>query len=202
MKVTVTRSVWRVLGYTLLAIPMLLLAVDMSISHRFFPEPETSDVTETVTLSDGSTTEVTRQVLTNSGAAERRRALGWSIGLGVAGTGLAVWALKDLVYPRRILVFDDDGLVLQLRRRTSARNRYAWSDIAGVRSGVGEDDGGETPVLGLLFHDPEMLPVDPWGGFIDGGWLYLYTAEWDRPAHQVAPLIEARVTRLIPKRGG
>lgn len=202
MTVTVTRSVWKVLGYTLLAIPMLLLAVDMSISHRFFPEPETSDVTETVTLGDGSTTEVTRQVLTNSGAAERRRALGWSIGLFAAGAGAAVWALKDLVYPRRILVLDDDGLVLQVGRRTSSRTRFAWSDIGGVRSGVAEDDGGETPVLGLRFHDAELLPEDPWGGFVDEGWLYLYTAEWDRPAHQVAPLIEARVTRLLPRAEG
>ena len=137
-----------------------------------------------------------RDVLTNSGAAERRRAIGWSIGLAAAGLGLAGWALKDLVYPRRVLVVDDDGVVLRIGGRTARRTRYSWSDIAGIRSGVAEDDGGEVPVLGIRLHDPELLPTDPWGGFVDEPWLYLFASEWDRPAHQVAPLIEARMTRV------
>jgi hypothetical protein len=199
--VTVTRSVWRVAGYTLMAIPMLLLAVDMTISHRFFPEAETSEVTEIVTLGDGSTTEVTRDVLTNSGLAERRKTLVWGIGLALAGAGIALWALKDLVYPRRIVVLEDAGVVLRVGRRASRATRYSWTDIAGVRSGVAEDDGGEVPVLGLRFHDGDLLPHEPWGGFVDESWLFLYAAEWDRPAHQVAPLIEARITRLLSRPG-
>ena len=44
MKVSVTRAAWRPVAYVLFAIPMVLLSIDMMMVHKYFPEPDTTEV--------------------------------------------------------------------------------------------------------------------------------------------------------------
>ena len=195
MKVSVTRAAWRPVAYVLFAIPMLLLAVDMTVAHKWFPEPDTVEVDAVKTLEDGSTVDTTLIQYTLDGQAQRRREITWGIGLFAAGAAAAAWGLKDLLFPRRVLTLDADELILRVGSRVSMERRYSWADILEVRSGVLEDEAGIVPVLSLRFIDESLLPPSPWGSVVDPPWLHLYANEWDRQAHEIAPMIEAH---LIP----
>jgi hypothetical protein len=195
MKVSVTRAAWRPVVYALFAIPMVILAVDMMVAHRWFPEPDTTEVSAVKTLEDGSTVDTTIKQLTMDGKAQQRREIVWGIGLLIAGAAAATWGLKDLMFPRRVVTTDADFLTLRVGPRVSMVLRYAWSDVVEVRSGVLEDEAGPSPVLSLRFVDDSLVPPDPWGAVAEPPWLHLYAIEWDRQAHEVAPIIEGHISR-------
>ncbi len=194
MKVSVTRAAWRPVVYALFAIPMVILAVDMMVAHRWFPEPDTTEVSAVKTLEDGSTVDTTIKQLTMDGKAQQRREIVWGIGLLIAGAAAATWGLKDLMFPRRVVTTDADFLTLRVGPRVSMVLRYAWSDVVEVRSGVLEDEAGPSPVLSLRFIDDSLVPPDPWGAVAEPPWLHLYAIEWDRQAHEVAPIIEGHIS--------
>jgi hypothetical protein len=194
MKVSVTRAAWRPVVYALFAIPMVILAVDMMVAHRWFPEPDTTEVSAVKTLEDGSTVDTTIKQLTMDGKAQQRREIVWGIGLLIAGAAAATWGLKDLMFPRRVVTTDADFLTLRVGPRVSMVLRYAWSDVVEVRSGVLEDEAGPSPVLSLRFVDDSLVPPDPWGAVAEPPWLHLYAIEWDRQAHEVAPIIEGHIS--------
>lgn len=199
MKVSVTRAVWRPVAYVLFAIPMVLLAIDMMVAHKWFPEPDTAEVAAITTFEDGSTQDTTIIQLTQDGKAQQRREVVWGIALLVGGVAAAGWGLKDLLFPRRTLVLDSNFLSLRAGPRVRMERRYAWSEILDVRSGVLQDEAGKVPVLSLRFLDDSLLPPNPWGAVVDAPWLHLFTDEWDRQAHEIAPMIEAH---LAPYRRG
>lgn len=194
MIVRVSRSPLRLLGYALVAVPMILLAVDMLMAYRFFPFPETTTASAQVANADGSTTEVTYQVYTDNGKAQRRRDLAWGSAFGVGGLLVIGWACAGLVAPRRLLSADGEGLTLWLDGRRRPPLRLNWDEVAEVRSGLRQDTAGRVPVLSLRLHSPEKVPLRPKGALDDPPWLHLYAADWDRPAHEVAALVEGYVT--------
>jgi hypothetical protein len=192
--VRVSRSPLRLLGYALVAVPMILLAVDMLVAYRFFPFPETTTASAQVSNADGSTTEITSQVYTDNGKAQRRRDLAWGGALGLGGLLVLGWACAGLVVPRRVLAADAEGVSVWLEGRRRPPLRLAWQEVAEVRSGLRRDSAGEVPVLSLRFLSPERVPLRPKGALDDPPWLHLFAADWDRPAHEVAALVEGCVT--------
>jgi hypothetical protein len=196
VKVTVTRAAWRPVAYSLLAIPMVILAVDMLFTYRFVPGPDSTEVPAVRTMEDGSTVDTTLVVLTNDGSAQRRRDIVWGSALLGGGVLAAAWGLKDLLFPRKVISIGPDRLTLRVSRRISRAAHFSWNEIAEARSGILEDEAGPAPVLSLRFVDEGLVPVDPWGAVADPPWLHLYATEWDRQAHEVAPMIEAYVTRF------
>lgn len=194
MIVRVSRSPWRLLGYALVAVPMILLAVDMLVAYKWYPFPETTTARGQVTAADGSVTEVSYQVYTDNGKAQRRRDLAWGSALAVGGLAAIGWAFSGLVAPRRLLSADDAGLALWLDGRRRPPQRLAWEEVAEVRSGLRGDEAGEVPVLSLRLHSPERVPLRPVGAAAEPPWLHLFAGEWDRPAHEVAAMIEGYVT--------
>ncbi|MBU1865854.1 MAG: hypothetical protein KKE89_05525, partial [Actinobacteria bacterium] len=136
MKVSVTRAAWRPVAYVLLAIPMVLLAIDMMVSHKWFPEPDSTEVAAVQTFEDGSTLDTTILQLTLDGKAQQRREVFWGILLITGGVAAAGWGLKDLLSPRRVLILDSSFLALRVGSRVRMERRYAWSEVADVRSGV------------------------------------------------------------------
>ena len=194
MIVRVARSPLRLLGYVLVAVPMILLAVDMLVAYRFFPFPETTTASSQVAAADGSTTEVTFLVYTDNGKAQRRRDLAWGSALGLGGLVVAGWAFAGLVSQRRLLAADTEGVTLWIHGRRRPPLRLAWEDVAEVRSGVRRDQAGEVPVLSLRLISPEKVPLHPVGAVADPPWLHLFAEDWDRPAHEVAALVEGQVT--------
>ena len=197
MNVSVTRAAWRPVAYVLFAIPMVLLAVDMMVAHKWFPAPDTTEVPAVKTFEDGSTVDTTLNELTLDGKAQRRREITWGVALLLGGAASAAWGLKDLLFPRRVLTVEPDHLTLRVGHRIGMERRYEWGEIAEVRSGVIQDEAGPVPVVSLRFVDDSLLPPRPWGAVVDPPWLHLYANEWDRQAHEVVPMLQAR---LIPYR--
>jgi len=95
---------------------------------------------------------------------------------------------------RRLLAADTEGVTLWIHGRRRPPLRLAWEDVAEVRSGVRRDQAGEVPVLSLRLISPEKVPLHPVGAVADPPWLHLFAEDWDRPAHEVAALVEGQVT--------
>jgi hypothetical protein len=166
----------------------------MTISYRFYPEPEKTEVTVGSAVDEsGSTVNVTELQLTETGRHERRRDVVFGIGLFLGGSAALGWGVREAVARRPVLQANPDGLTLPLGRR-GAPVVIPWDAIAEVRSGVLDDEGGTEPVLSLRFADPDQLPAEPRGAALDPPWLHVYAGDWDIPAHQVAPRVEAFAT--------
>jgi hypothetical protein len=195
MIVSVGRSPMRVMSLALLAAPMILLAVDMAFSHRLFPAPDTTQVVVGQTTDEsGSTIDITEDVLTNDGRAQRRRDLAWSAALAVGGVAAAGYALRETFFPRRVVTADQRGLHIRIFGSRRPPVRLAWGEIAAVRSGLIEDQAGTVEVLSLRPVDPGLLPDRPVGAVVDPPWLHLIADDWDRPPHQISPIIEGWIT--------
>jgi hypothetical protein len=195
MIVRVARSPLRLLGYALVAAPLILLAVDMLVAYKWYPRPETTVASSTeVTTADGSVTQVTSVVYTDNGKAQRRRDLAWGVVLGAGGAALLGWAFTGLVRPQRLLAADAEGLSLWLEGRRRPPWRVPWQEVAEVRSGIRRDEAGEVPVLSLRLPRADGLPARPRGASVELPWLHLYANEWDHPAHEVSALLEGYVT--------
>ena len=194
MIVRVNRSSLRLLGYALVAVPMVLLALDMLFFYHLYPRPEITQGTREVQAADGSVIQETVEVYTQTGVAQRRRDVGWGTVLLVSGSAIFVWALGDLVMPRRLLAADGEGMSLWLSGRRRPPLRLGWDEIAEVRSGLRQDEAGEVPVLSLRLRTPERVPLRPRGALAEPPWLHLYAGEWDQPAHEVAARVEGNVT--------
>ncbi|MEE9582676.1 MAG: hypothetical protein V3W36_07030 [Acidimicrobiia bacterium] len=196
MNIAVSRSPLRLLVYALLAVPAVLLAVDMTISYRWIAPPETTDVVVGQTTDEsGEMVDITKDVLTDTGRSQRRRDLLFGAGLFVGGAAAIGWALKELARPTRFLIADDEGLLVRVDGLRQPPRRFGWSDIAELRSGIVEDDGIDAPVLSIRLVDVEQVPHLPAGGYSEPPWLHLYSDEWDQPAHQVAAALEHKMVR-------
>ena len=172
MKVWVGRSPWRMLAYAVIGAALVLLAVDMTVSYRFFPYPD-----HTVTEADEATGTTTR-VLTLDGVV-----------LGVGGGALLLWSVREVLVRRPLLVAGEEGLMVRLGTRREPPLQLTWEEIAEVRSGSQDDGAGFVPVLSLRLADPEVMPERPHAAIADPPWLHLIADEWDLPPRQVAPLV-------------
>jgi hypothetical protein len=191
MPVVVTRAPLRLLVYVLLAIPAVMLAVDMNVSHRFFPMPEGNEVvTGSSVAPDGQLRHETRRQLTAQGAAQQRRSLAAGAVLLVGGLGAMGWAMRELLWPKVLLRADAAELKLRIGSRGEPLASFPWPVIAELRSGVIDDDGEDVPVLSVRFSDEAMMPTDPAGALVEDRWVHLFSEDWSPPAHELVPLLE------------
>ena len=203
VNVSITRSPLRLLAYATFAVPAILLAVDMLFAYSWYPEPATYDQVVGTTIDEfGQSVDVYRQRYTQDGQAQRRRDLLLGGGLLVGGVAAMGWGLKELIRPATLVRADDDGVSVRIDGPGNPPRLFPWEEIEDVRSGVMMNDGAEVAVLSLRFRDPGMVPADPAGAAAEPPWVHLFADEWDRPAHQVAPLLDQWVSRSSPAGGG
>ena len=198
LNVSISRSPLRLLAYAAFAVPAILLAVDMLFSYRWYPEPATFDQVVGTTIDDlGQTVDVIAQRYTQDGQAQRRRDLLLASTLLVGGAVAMGWSLRELIRPVVLMRADDDGISVRIDGPGKPPRLFPWDEVAEVRSGMLVDDGAEVPVLSMRLRDPGMVPADPAGAKADPPWVHLFADEWDRPAHQVAPLLEQWASRPV-----
>ena len=171
MIVSVARSPLRLLTMVVVAVPMMLLALDMSVTYRFFPAPATTQV---VVGSDtdpetGQSIDITEDVLTLDGEAQRRREVAFSILLGAGGVVLLAWAAKDLVAPKRLIEADEDGIILDVTRRGEPPVRLPWEDVAEIRSGAITDEAGSTHTCHQATREVVIVPTGWWHATCNAG---------------------------------
>jgi len=113
--------------------------------------------------------------------------LAWAWTFLVVGGAMTVWALKELIAPRRVVHADARGIALAVTGPFVSPVRVPWSDVRDIGVGVGTDDGGSFPVLRLVLDDTGSLPDEPWGARWSGeGVLNLAAGEWDVDPQAVA----------------
>jgi hypothetical protein len=192
------RSPWRLTLFLVLAVPAILLSVDMLISHRWVPKPATYTATVGETVDDqGSVVPVTAQILTHDGRAEWRRDRAFGSLLLAGGLGTMAFAVAGLLRPRPVLRASDEGISVRVDGWGHPPRLFPWESIVEVRSGVRDVDGAEIPVLSILLDDPTLVPFDPAGAVEDSPWLHIWAEDWDRPVHQIAPLLDPRRRRRL-----
>lgn len=190
------RSPWRLTLILILGALMILLAQDMLVTHRWVSKPATYTATVGQTVDDqGNTVPITAQILTHDGRAQRRRDLGFGVVLLWGGLGVMAYATNALLRPRPVLRTSDEGISIRVDGFGHPPRLFPWESIVEVRSGVRDADGAEVPVLSLHLDDPSLVPFDPAGAVADPPWLHIWAEDWDRPAHQIAPLLDPQVHR-------
>ena len=196
MNISVMRSPWRLTLLLVLAVPAIVLAVDMLVSYRWVPKPDSYQATVGQTTDDqGNVVPIVQQVLTHEGIAQRRRDLAAGSVLLAGGLGTMAYAVMGLLKPRPLLRSSDEGISLRVDGWGHEPRLFPWESIVEVRSGVRDDNGAEMPVLSILMDDPVLVPFDPAGAVADPPWLHVWADDWDRPAHQIAPLLDPRARR-------
>lgn len=196
MNLVVHRSVWRLIVLLVLAVPAILLAEDMLVSHRWVPAPATYDAVVGSTVdANGNTVDVTQRYLTVDGKAQRRRDLGFGVALLGGGILAMGYAVVGVLRPRVVLRATEEGIAVHVDGPGHPARLFAWDDIVEVRSGVRDADGADMPVLSIQLAESADVPANPAGGVADPPWLHLWADDWDQPAHHVAPLLEPRTRR-------
>lgn len=191
VSVIVTRSPLRLLAYVVIGVAAVLVAVDMTISNRFYPMPETFErVVGTAVDEVGEMVNVTARVPTDQGRAHLRRDRVVGVVLFAGGVSALGWAMKELIWPRVLLRGDEEGIAIHVDGPGMPLRQIPWSDIAEVRSGLIEEEGESLPALSIRFHHPEMVPEGPASAVAAPPWLHLIADEWVPPAHMVSPLLE------------
>lgn len=194
--VSVGRSPLRVILLAVLSVPAVLLAVDMTLTHRLFPAPETTDVVLGTTINaNGETVDVIEARLTEAGRREESRDRYFAALLGGAGAVTLAWALRAAMRPVKYLTADAGGIEVRIGRPSHPMVRIPWGDIDAVRSGLADDEGSEVQVVSIRFVDPVLVPVDPVGATTDPPWLHVYADDWEVPPHRVAPVLDAHAGR-------
>jgi hypothetical protein len=180
VRVEVTRSAWKAWLAGVIAIPLLLVAIDLAFTHRYFREPARDE--------NGN--------LTTQGLSEQRADYVWFIGLTAGGGVLIVWSLRDLAGSRRALVADDEGLYLPVGSTRSSQVFVPWAQVTSVRSTFVEDDAtGPTPYLDLGIAGPSWVPAEPRGARWVDDHLYVDATDWQTPVHEVAGLLQTMLER-------
>ena len=174
-------------------------AVDMAITHRFFPAPETNDVVVGTTVNqNGETVDVIEDRLTEAGRHEQNRDRFFAVLLGGAGVATLGWALHAAARPVRYLTADPEGIAVRIGRPGHPMVRIPWSDVDAVRSGLADDEGAEVQVMSIRFVDPSLVPDDPVGATVDPPWLHVFADDWEVPPHRVATVLDAHAGRDRP----
>lgn len=196
----VGRSRLRLFAFAALAIPAIFVAIDLTRTHHFAPEPESTTVVVGQTTDEsGSVVDVTQPTLTDVGRTEQRRDVFFGVALLVGGVAALGWAIKELVSPAHFLVADDEGLLVRVDGPGRPPRRFKWEGIVEIRSSLLDDDGEEIPVLSIRLLDIEEVPYLPAGARAEPPWLHVFADEWDVQAHQMAPFLDQRAARPRPQ---
>jgi deoxyribonuclease-4 len=179
LRVEINRSSWKAFLAGMLAIPLILIAIDLAFTHGFFRAPEANE--------DGS--------LTNQGLSEQRADLVWFAGLTIGGGMLIWWSLREITGSRRVVVADHDGLYLAIGSARQSEVFVPWSRIESIRSTFVEDETGPTPYLEVTISGPSWVPTEPRGARWEGDRLLVDATDWQTPVHEAAGLLQTMLER-------
>jgi hypothetical protein len=81
----------------------------------------------------------------------------------IGGLTLTLWGLKELVFPRKALLADREGLHLAVDGPFRPAVLIPWDALDDLEYEVIEDEGDTSPGLRLAVADWAPLPDNPWG---------------------------------------
>lgn len=165
----VRRSAWKMWRVATLAIPFIVLAVDVLTQRRI-----TNALRDVLFRPDDTQLFEFRDVV-------------WAwVMLAVAG-GLAIWGLRELIVPTKLIEANAAGVRLQVTAPFRRPLFVAWSDIDDIGSARVDDEGEVFPVLWFRFTSPEIGPDDPWSArWMDDTTLAMLASDWESDPIDVA----------------
>ena len=100
----------------------------------------------------------------------------------LVGAALIVWGLKELVFPKKVLVADDQGLRLAVAGPFRPAVLVPWSALKDVSYEVTDQEGDQRPAILIELDHRVDLPENPWGArWVGAGALLIDTAGWSPP---------------------
>lgn len=171
-EVVVRRSAWRMWLTSLVATPLIVLAVDVLTQRRI-----TNSLRDLLFRPDDTQLFEFRDVV-----------WAWTI-LIVAG-GVAIWALRELIAPTKVVAADVSGVRLQVTPPFRKPLFVAWADIEDIGSATVEDEGDTFPVLWIRFAVDDFGLEEPWSArWMDDRTLALMGTDWETDPIDVAKLL-------------
>jgi len=123
------------------------------------------------------------------------RDIAWAWVFVIIGGTTALWALKELILPRKLIEATGQHLVLRLGGPFARPANVAWDSVKDLRASRASDDGDVFPVMVAEFRPDATshgVPANPWGArWIDPTLLAVSAREWDRPVARVVEALQA-----------
>lgn len=183
-ELTVYRSPARAWASAIVAIPFLLMGLDLLLIPRLFPQY----VRRLDVLAD----RMGLNRITDQGPEEP-----WGLIFLVVGGGLLTWALKELIFPRPTLHVDERGVHFSsLLGPAGGALLVPGDELLEVSPALLREDEEDVRAVAFRFQDPERIPSNPWGAAWVEDTLFVRTGGWtERPgtiARACAAPIEPR----------
>ena len=168
-EVIVRRSAWKMWRVSIISIPFIVLAVDVLTQRRL-----TNALRDALFRPDDTQLFEFRDIV-------------WAWVILAAAGGLAVWALRELIVPTKLIEAGSSGIRLQVTAPFHRPLFVAWADIDDIGSAHVDDEGEVLPVLWLRFLSPEIGPEDPWSArWMDENTLAVLASDWETDPIDVA----------------
>ena len=171
-QVLVRRSAWRMWLTSLVSTPLIVLAVDVLTQRRI-----TNSLRDLLFRPDDTQLFEFRDVV-------------WAWVILIVAGGVAIWALRELIVPTKVVSADLAGVRLQVTPPFRKPLFVAWSDVEDIGSATVEDEGDTFPVLWIRFVDVDVGLPEPWSArWMDERTLALMGSDWETDPIDVARLL-------------
>jgi hypothetical protein len=171
-KIEFEKSAWRVWLLALLGVPLLLIGADFFFEQKLI--------------------EFLRKLIYGAeelGASDPRDRILASLFI-VVGAVLTLWGLKELIFPKKVLVADRAGLHLAVTGPFQRAALVPWEVLTDVEYEVIDDEGDERPVIRVEVTDRSVFPDHPWGArWTKPGAILIDATRWSPPASDVVELL-------------
>lgn len=183
--VVVRRSAWRMWVTSLVATPLIVIAVDVLSQRRI-----TNSLRDILFRPDDTQLFEFRDVV-------------WAWVILVSAGAVALWALRELIVPTKVIEADSAGVRLQVTAPFRKPLFLAWSDVEDIGSATVEDEGETFPVLWLRIGDIDTGLTEPWSArWMDQRTLALMASDWDIDPIEVAKLLAVlAIESAVPEPG-
>lgn len=170
--VVVRRSAWRMWLTSLLTIPLVVLSVDILTQRRL-----TNALRDMIFKPDDTQLFEFRDVI-------------WAWVILLAAGSVALWALRELILPTKVIDADDAGVRLRVSAPFRRPLFVAWSDIEDIGSATVDDEGDAFPVLWIRLADAAASIDQPWSArWMDKRTLAVMASDWDTDPIEVARML-------------
>jgi hypothetical protein len=157
---------------SLVATPLIVLAVDVLTQRRI-----TNSLRDVLFRPDDTQLFEFRDVL-------------WAWVILLAAGSLALWALRELIVPTKVIEADEAGVRLQITAPFRKPLFIAWGDIEDIGSATVDDEGDVLPVLWFLLGDIDVGLPEPWSArWMNERTIALLASDWDIDPIEAARLL-------------
>lgn len=172
MKVEYEKSAWRVWLLALAGVPFLLVGADL-----FFEQKLVGAFGDLVYGAE------------DLPAFEPRDTIIAALFL-IGGLTLTLWGLKELVFPKKALVADGEGIRLAVGGPFRPAVLVPWSAVDDIEYVVTEDEGEASPALRVVVGYQGQIPGNPWGArWVNESEILIDVTGWSPPADDIVERI-------------